>query len=358
MARHRQVSNRPTLSSVAAEAGVSLSTASLVYSGKGPVAPETRKRVLAAAEHLGYLGPDPMASSLRTGRSGVVAVLTGSRLSAVFRDPFAVAQLDGLSTALDQADTGILLIPELQREPARVVARLATSAVDAVVVLGGIPTGSPVIAHLRARRIPVIVIGSSGDHDIVTIGIDNRTPMAVSAQHLWDLGHRRIGVISMPTGVTARMTPSPLGTLIAEATYLETRDRLQGIADVFGPDVPGVAPDDWDIESGRAAAEALLTVDPLPTALIALSDLLAMGAIAHAEEHGLAVPQDVSVTGFDGIPTPWWSGTLTTVAQPGVEKGVVAGKRLIDLIAGRSITDEVLPAEFRIGTSTARPPVG
>ncbi len=94
-------SRRPTLKDVAARAAVSVSTASLVFSGKGPVADETAERVRAAADELGYAGPDPVASSLRAGRSGVVAVIVDAPLTMALRDPYAVQVLDGL------AQTGI-----------------------------------------------------------------------------------------------------------------------------------------------------------------------------------------------------------------------------------------------------------
>ena len=103
---------RVTLRAVADAAGVSTSTASLAFSGKGPVAAETVERVRAAAERLGYAGPDPLASQLRAGRSGVVGVVVEGRLGHAFRDPFAVSVLDGLSQVLDEVPAGILLIAQ------------------------------------------------------------------------------------------------------------------------------------------------------------------------------------------------------------------------------------------------------
>ena len=87
---------RATLAQVAARAGVSPSTASLAFSGAGPVADETRERVLAAARELDYGGPDPRARSLRTGRSGIIAVVMEDRIRVAFRDPMVVTLLDGI----------------------------------------------------------------------------------------------------------------------------------------------------------------------------------------------------------------------------------------------------------------------
>ena len=91
---------------------MSISTASLVFSGKGPVASSTAERVQAAATQLAYAGPDPLASSLRQGRAGTVAVIVEERLRDAFRDPFALAVLDGLAQELDAMGTSMLLVAD------------------------------------------------------------------------------------------------------------------------------------------------------------------------------------------------------------------------------------------------------
>ena len=101
----------PPWSTSPAAAGVSLSTASLAFSGNKPVSAETRDRVLAAAGALGYAGPNPLARNLRRGRSGVVGVAVG-RLSTAFRDPAALPMLDAVSEVLDAAGLGLLLMPD------------------------------------------------------------------------------------------------------------------------------------------------------------------------------------------------------------------------------------------------------
>src|SRR6478735_9803739 len=102
---------RPTLAAVAARAGVSASTASLVFSGRGPVAEATRVRVLGAAAELDYAGPDPTARSLRRGSTGVIGVVTEDRLGEAFRDPINLALLDGLGEELADEGFGLLVLP-------------------------------------------------------------------------------------------------------------------------------------------------------------------------------------------------------------------------------------------------------
>ena len=355
MAAPRQA--RATLREVADRAGVSTSTASLVFSGKGPVAEETAERVRKAAADLGYTGPNPLASSLRHGRAGVVGVIVEGRLLHAFRDPFAVSVLDGLAQELDAIPAGMLLIAQSQHDPGLIIPQLAGYALDAVVFSLCGPMHNPVVDHLAARGIPMVGNGSPDDLRVAQIRLDERGASASAARHLHDLGHRRAGHIAMQLrsdSTTAAFTPADLGT----AGYADARDRAAGFLDVFGDDSPMVETEIPDVDQGRLAGRMLLDVpsERRPTAVVAQSDLLALGAIQAAEELGLRVPQDVSVTGFDGIDLPWYAGTLTTVLQHGEEKGRQLGVMVRTLLAGDAVTDLLMPTELRVGTTSAAPP--
>jgi DNA-binding LacI/PurR family transcriptional regulator len=362
MSRPRQP--RPTLRAVAQAAGVSTSTASLAFSGKGPVAPETVARVRAAAEELGYAGPDPLASSLRQGRSGVVGVVVEGRLLHAFRDPFAVSVLDGLSQVLDEIPAGMLLIAQPAGTPERAITQLSATALDAVVFSLCGPDTNPAVDHLAARGIPMLGDGSPADPRITHLALDNRGATIELARHLEGLGHRRVAHVMMPLRHDSVTGPADPGD-DAAAEFADTRDRALGFLDVFGDagGVPG-APSGLvqtsipHVEQGAIAPRLLLDV-PLaqrPTAVVAQSDLLAMGVVRAAEELGLRVPDDLSVTGFDGVELPWFAGTLTTIDQHGEAKGRLMGEMLRGLLDGDRPADAVQRTDLRVGTTTA--PVG
>lgn len=358
---------RTHLRDVAARAGVSASTASLVFSGRGPVADATRARVLAAAEELGYRGPDPLASSLRRGRSGVVACVVEGRLLHAFRDPYAVSVLDGLAAELDADDLGLLMISQSPAAPERAVGRLAGTAFDALVFLGCGPLANPLVAPVRARGIPVVALGSPIGAGVVLVDVDNRAAIVAAADHLRGLGHERVATLALP------LVPGPqpgglrtvgellaaVGTpdLLGGSPPPDTLGRLIGTQEVFGPECPAVVAGDADIDGGAAAADLLLRLPAgrRPTAILAQSDLLAAGVSRAAAQRGLRVPEDLSVTGFDGIPMPWYAGVLTTVEQPGAAKGAAAGRAVRALLAGERVADVTLPTRLRIGTTTAAP---
>ena len=351
---------RPTLADVAAEAGVPVATASLAFSGAGPIAAATRDRVLAAAARLSYSGPNPLGQQLRSGRSGIVGVVPGDRLRRSFRDPVSVQVLDGLAQALSDQNLGLLLVPS---EAGEVPALVQHTAMDAAVVILANGPDDAVVATLRRRGIPVVSIEAELGEDTdrpgranVNVGIDDQGGTEQLVRELLALGHRRFGVVALPFGHDRRLGEPGEGGL-ERVRYAHTRRRLAGIADAgVVPEVVIETPGSL-VEHGRSAGHQILTRPDPPTAIVALSDLLASGVVLAARELGLRVPQDVSIAGFDGIDLPWLApDVLTTVRQPLADKGRLAGEVAVALAAGREVEEVVLPVELEIGTTTGPPP--
>ena len=199
-ARQTRPQRRPTLRDVARRAGVSTSTASLVFSGKGPVAEATAARVRAAAGELAYAGPDPLASSLRRGRVGTVAVVVEGPLRYAFHDPFALAVLDGLAEELDTAGRSMLLVAQPVEDPERAVAQLATQAVDAAVFPLCGNRENPVVDHLLARGVPLVGSGAPVHPGVAHVLTDEVAAMRLATAHVLGLGHTRVAHLSMPLG--------------------------------------------------------------------------------------------------------------------------------------------------------------
>lgn len=343
---------RPTLADVAALAGVSSSTASLAFSGSGPVSEATRARVLAAAERLSYAGPDPRARSLRRGRSGIVGVVLEERVRHAFTDPMRIAMLDGLSEELGAIGAGVLLLTELGEGAVPV----EDAPVDAMVLVGCSPGMADSVAVLGRRGIPVVVVEGGAPHGALTVDLDNREASRTAAEHLASLGHERVAVVTLPFDrerTRGLVTPE----LEARCTVVVTSDRLAGVREVF-PSVPAIATGGSRVEEGRIAGAALFDVPPAerPTAVVAQSDLLAAGVVRAAEERGLRVPEDVSVVGFDGVRVDGLERhDLTTLVQPGVEKGRAAGRAVLEMLAGRHPDPVRFTSEFHRGATTAPP---
>jgi DNA-binding LacI/PurR family transcriptional regulator len=352
--------HRPTLADVAAAAHVSVSTASLAFSGAGPIAAATRQRVLDAATALDYSGPNPLGRQLRRGRSGIVGVVVGDSLRRSFRDPVSIQVLDGLVSTLGSLDLGVLLIPG-SSDPAgpAVDPLIESAAMDVAVIMWGGTTDDPMLGALRRRGIPTVLVEGQHQSDVSSVGIDDRGGMRQATEHLLALGHTRIATVTLPFDRSrgeGLVAPDAMGHLDWEIT----RRRMAGITDA------GVTPVAiWEtpaslVEHGRTAGTALLDVDEAdrPTAIACQSDLLASGVVLAARELGLRVPEDVSVSGFDGLDLPWLQpDVLTTVAQPLEEKGAAVGHAVEEFLAGEGPSTHELPVQLRIGTTTGPAPV-
>jgi len=348
---------RPTLADVAAAAKVSVSTASLAFSGAGPIAAATRQRVLDAATELDYSGPNPLGRQLRQGRSGIVGVVVGDALRRSFRDPVSVQVLDGLVGTIGPLGLGVLLIPGAGELTAAPVDPLVESAaMDVAVLLWGGTTDDPVLASLRRRGVPTVLVEGKLFEDMATVGIDDRGGVAEATRHLLDLGHTRIATVTLPFNRERRE-----GLVDAERmTALDweiTIRRLAGLTDAGVTPVAVYETPASLVEHGADAGRALLSSPDRPTAIVCQSDLLAGGVVLAARELGLRVPEDVSVLGFDGLDLPWLApDVLTTVAQPLAEKGAAVAHAVEDLLNGEIPPYRELPVSLRIGTTTGPVP--
>ncbi|RKR75748.1 substrate-binding domain-containing protein [Frondihabitans australicus] len=342
---------RPTLADVARRAGVSPSTASLALNDSGPVSAATRVRVEAAAQELGYAGPDPRARSLRRGRSGIVGVVLEDSLRDAFRDPMNVLMLDGIADVTGPAGNSLLLITERAGGPSSLV----DAPIDAVVLFGCSPRVDDKVAVVRRRGLPIVSIEGEPADGVVDVGLDNREATRALAQHLRDLGHRDVALVTLELDRERRhrlLTPD----LIGRATTYTAVERMKGAFEVF-PEARGFATLGSTIDEGLVAGRELLAdTAHRPTAIIGQSDLLATGVIRAAAELGLRVPDDLSVVGFDGVRVddPAADG-LTTMVQPAIAKGQAAGRAVLGLLAGEEVPSVSFTSEFRRGRTTASP---
>ncbi|WP_033373915.1 substrate-binding domain-containing protein [Glaciibacter superstes] len=342
--------DRPNLAAVARRAGVSPSTASLAFSGSGPVSDATRERVFAAARELDYAGPDPRAQSLRRGRSGIVGVVVEERVREAFRDPIKIAMLDGIAESIAPLDAGLLLLTDTGDG----AVSIENAPMDAVVLIGCSPRLGHSVEVLAQRRIPMVAIEGDAGDGMPQISLDNRVATRVAAQHLKDLGHTSVAMVTLPLDPERSS-----GALTAAAEAASTSDtassRLAGARDVF-PSIGGRIAAASFIEEGLEAGRVLLSASARPTAILAQSDLLAAGVIRAAEEAGLRVPEDLSVIGFDGVRVDGLAYDLTTLVQPAAAKGRAAGEAIIRMLDGGTPESVAFTSEFHLGATTAPPP--
>ena len=363
---------RLTLRDVAAELGVSAKTVSNAYVHPDQLSVELRQRIIDTAARLGYPGPDPIAAGLRRGRVGAIGVAYDNRLSYAFDDPTTSALLAGVTTIAEAAGAGLLLLPgssDYQRRTATV-----TGAVIDGLIASSVSDDDPLLHTVIIRRLPLVVIDQPGPDQLAQlgavnapwvgapwVGIDDEVAADAAAEHLLQLGHRRLGVVSfgLSRGRSAGFADQDSQ---AAATYAVTRRRLAGYraaAERHGIDwtaVPVWAGTDSTADQGDAGAAAVLACTPRPTALLCLSDRIAEGALRAAARFGLLIPDNLSIVSFDDAIPLAANLQLTTVRQPSRDKGEYAARALLDLLAGHQVPSrQLLSTELVIRGSSARP---
>jgi DNA-binding LacI/PurR family transcriptional regulator len=354
-----------TMARVAEELGVSAMTISNAYSRPERLSAGLRERVFEAAERLGYAGPDPVARSLRRRKTNLAGVLYSNPLSYAFDDPAQVLFLKGMAAATEEAGMGLVLVPGSVGLAADERASAATeAAVDGFVVYS-VADDDPLVGAALKRRLPVVIADQPLLEGVPFVGIDDEQVAREVAEHLLGLGHQRFGVVSFSLAAPEGPQGFADGRRRDHATLRVTRTRLEGYggtleaAGVPWREVPVYECYGSSEDLGREGAGALLSLDPPPTAILCLSDRLALGAIEAAHERGLSVPEDLSVVGFDDVPGAAASTPpLTTVRQDHAQKGELAGRLLVARLRGEEAAENgvLLPAQLIVRGSTGGPP--
>ncbi len=351
----RSPSGRITLREVARELGVSVATVSNAYNRPDQLSAELRERVLDTARALGYSGPDPLARSLRRGRSGVIGVVYDAPLDYAFADPAAALFLGSVAHAVRDSGLSLLLLAGAADPRADPLAPVVSASVDGFIVYCAADDSALLRAVLRRGLPTVLVDQHPGSHDAVGIGIDDATGARQAARHLLDLGHRHIGVVCLELGPQRRGGPVN-AEREAAVVHRPTAERLRAYrAEVGAVDGARLYPTEaaWNTPAeGQARTLELLRAQPQVTAALCMSDVLAQGALRAAQELEWPVPQRLSVIGYDDLPSSA-ALNLTTVWQPTADKGRQVGEALLELLAGRAARELTLPTRLVVRGTTA-----
>lgn len=344
------------LADVAKAAGVSQGTVSNVFNRPEVVREEVRERVRAVAKAIGYYGPDPKGRLLRAGKVNAIGIAVSEPLDYFFTDPFARELMRGIADACDDKGAGIALVSARNAEG--LAWNIQSALVDGFVLLC-IEGGERLVELTRERQLPFVALAlGKPDPSISAVGINDREGARLAADHLTGLGHRRFGILALEF-IDDRWGPVTLADVDA-ALYSTSRDRVRGYFDALGAagiDTSKVPIYETlnDEATTHRGLEFLFDAPEPPTALLCMSDRVALIAMDWLKGRGLSVPRDVSIIGFDGVPAAALADPpLATVAQPIVQIGRRAIEIILDDRAGT--VRETLPVEFRAGGSTAAPP--
>lgn len=312
---------RPTQNDVARLAGVSRATVSYVINDRheGPIliTEETRQKILAAADHLGY-EPDSAAQSLRMQVSRNIGVLIPDLLNPHYWQIVSGVEEMVQTKGYDLLLTSTSLRPDREHSALRSLLR---RRVDGLILdLTYSDQDQQELKTIIHRRNPVVTLGEASA-ELDSVSPDDRRGSRQLIQHLFDLGHRRIGYVY---GVAHH----PLGLHRLES-YLQMMAEIGQMESEHNVEYCGAK-----ISDGYQAAQRLLERVPRPTAIMAINDLLAIGVMHAVAERGLRIPEDISIVGFDDIvQSAFLTPALTTVQMHAEEMGRTAARLLFERMA-------------------------
>jgi len=306
---------RVTLAEIAAEGGVSLATVSKVLNGRADVAAGTRVRVEGLLHEHGYLRRIPAA--------GTAAARMIELVFHELESEWAIEIIRGVEHVTRDAEIGLILTESGDRHSpgaAWIDGVLRRKPIGVILVFSDLV---PVEKHkLRSRGVNFVVVDPADEPepDVASIGSANWAGGLAAAEHLIELGHRRIGMISGPEDMICS---------IARVDGYRSALERAGIG--FDPAL--VRAGDFHVGGGHRAATELLSLECPPTAIFAGSDLQALGVYEAARPRGIRIPYDLSVVGYDDLRIGHWVGPpLTTIRQPLVEMAETAARLLIQMV--------------------------
>lgn len=340
---------RATIGDVAREAGVSPTSVSFAFNSPERLSSDTLARIRAVAAELAYR-PHPVARMLASRRTATIGILIPHALDKVFGNPYYGLFLQGASAAIADRGFGLLFVSPLAGSLAMALER---ATADGIIVVGLDPD-HPEVEDIRQAGVPMVSVDAPAWPEHGAVEVADEAGAQTAAGHLVSLGHREVLVMSIgPSTLEHGVAPGPL-----------VRHRLRGyragLSTSPTPIHEMVISADATAESGHEEFRAAWERGLRPTAVLCMSDAMAIGVLQAARALGIAVPDDLSVVGFDDLPMSTQAHPpLTTVHQPVREKGELAARLLIgalDAKPGAPGERRMLDTELVVRGSTAPPP--
>ncbi|PFG42343.1 LacI family transcriptional regulator [Isoptericola jiangsuensis] len=351
MAGARRVARRPSMADVAAVAGVSHQTVSRVLNGHPSVREETRGRVLAAIDELGYRR-NSAARALVTSRSATLGVVTTG--SALFGPTSTLIAVEEAARDRGYFVSVATLRTYDTASMHQVLEHFMDQGVDGIVVIAPHDEVAAAVESFRAP-VPVVVVAALDDpsgavhagegSSTMSLAVDQRLGARRATEHLLDLGHRDVVHVGGPHDwFDARERAAGWREAMESRGLVPARPRVRSWSAADG------------YAAGRDLAEALAAGEG-PTAVFAGNDQLALGVLRALWERGVRVPDDVSVVGFDDVDgAAYFVPPLTTVRQPFAALGARGVEMLLAALEGASVPVQRIEPELVVRSSTAPPP--
>lgn len=340
---------RVTIKEIALKAGVSKTAVSFAFNNPSRLSEATAKRILTIAEELGYT-PDPVARSMRSGRTGTIGVLVPQPIPEVIRNPSMPEFLEGVGEVCNKEGLSLLIVPPLKGSIRRAI---VNAAVDGFLTLG-LEEFKATMVVLRQREVPFVTVDSDPIEGVTAVNIDDENGAKAAMHHILSAGHRDIAILAIRSGkrcryqeYTGTLRSRMNGYLAALAEFGLTLDRRRiRLVECMCTE-----------KGGQSGFRKVWKSRHRPTAIVTMSDIIGIGVANAARQAGVRVPEDLSIVGFDDIPlAALLTPPLTTVSQPLRKKGKLAADLLLSYIEGNlDPSHHVLPTKLIVRKSVCPP---
>ncbi len=333
-----------TIKDIARKLNISVSTVSYALNdGPRPVPEDVKRRVLQTAQEMQYR-PNRVARNLVTRRSYTLGIVPSEASSDMVLSPYLQNSLNGVVNAAEDLHYDVLFFTRYDQKQIRQMSDiLLDGRVDGLIFLAP-PRHSPVLDIIAEHSIPHVVIAGEFHKHSVQFSVDNSHGVESVVRHFMEQGHRTFGHF--------------YGRMQMEDA-IERREAFLDCIEKFGLETreEWILPGNFTMEGGNEAMHGLLQCAQRPTAIFCANDEIAIGAVNAARSHGLSVPEDFSIAGFDNVPlSSVFMPSITTVRQPVETIATLATRTLIEMIDGKTgHVSQVLPTELIVRDSTSRP---
>ncbi|NQT59429.1 MAG: LacI family DNA-binding transcriptional regulator [Bacteroidetes bacterium] len=332
MTDNNHKSKRVTINDIARISGYSKTSVSFAFNEPKRISEKARNVILKVAEDLGYI-PNPLARNFSLRKHHSIGILLPQLINSSLSNPFIAQVIQGVASVCQKYGYTLTLIPPLNESISDAV---RTAAVDGLITLG-MEAEMKVVRVIRQRKIPYVTIDGSPSANMPSINIRDREAAKDIMKLVLNAGHRHITIVSLPEG------GDELG-VHNSVTWFRMEGYNEALAEcsmcLDSAEIT-VLTAECTIDGGKSAGAVILKEHTKPTAVVCMSDIIAIGCQQEFQAAGLNIPNDISLVGFDNIiESAMITPALTTVDQPGSEKGRQATELVFQLIR-----DEVEDAE-------------
>ena len=334
---------RPTIKDIARESGYSKTAVSFAFNEPSRISVKARDIILDTAERLGYI-PDPMARNFSLRRHLSIGFLLPQIIHYSMRNPYTLQVIQGIGSVCQKYGYTLTLIPPLNES---IIDAVRNAAVDGLITMG-MQVGMDVVGVMKTRKLPFVTIDGTPSEGMPSVNISDETAAYQIMRLVLEKGHRCIVIISL--------SEDAFDSDEFEASVPKRRKRgYERALKEFGLslyDLEGSVSQmvsECTLEDGKHTGHLISKLKNIPTCVIAMSDIVAIGCILYFNEHAIKVPDDISVVGFDNIiESQLITPALTTVDQPAQEKGYLASEALFRMINGEALGSTHMEIPFSI----------